>query len=63
MSQIKEQLDAVCEEMQTWPAWRKAEIAAEVAKTPFSRNQLRAQREAYKAWKRGEDAPHTLTPR
>jgi hypothetical protein len=36
-SELKEQLEAVRLETSTWPAWRKTEIAAEVAKTPLRR--------------------------
>lgn len=34
ISKLKEQLDAVRQEMSDWPTWRKQEIEAEVAKTP-----------------------------
>jgi hypothetical protein len=37
ISRLKEQLDAVRQEMSDWPTWRKMEIEAEVAKTPERR--------------------------
>jgi hypothetical protein len=36
-SRLKDQLEAVRQEMNSWPAWRKMEIEAEVAKTPLRR--------------------------
>jgi hypothetical protein len=36
-SSLKNQLEAVRQEMNSWPAWRKMEIEAEVAKTPLRR--------------------------
>jgi hypothetical protein len=35
VSKLKEQLDAVREEISNWPDWRKQEIEAEVSKTPI----------------------------
>ena len=34
-SELKEQLESVRREASTWPAWRRMEIEAEVAKTPL----------------------------
>lgn len=34
-SRLKEQLDAVRQEISNWPDWRKLEIEAEVSKTPM----------------------------
>jgi hypothetical protein len=36
-SELKEQLEAVRREASNWPAWRRMEIEAEVAKTPLRR--------------------------
>jgi hypothetical protein len=36
-SRLKEQLDAARQETNSWPAWRRMEIEAEVAKTPLRR--------------------------
>ena len=35
ISNLKEQLDAVRREIRRWPDWRRAEIEAEVSKTPM----------------------------
>jgi hypothetical protein len=34
-SRLKEQLEAARRETDTWPAWKKKEIEAEVRKTPL----------------------------
>jgi hypothetical protein len=36
-SRLKEQLEAARQETNSWPAWRRMEIKAEVAKTPLRR--------------------------
>jgi hypothetical protein len=34
-SRLKEQLEAARKETETWPAWKRKEIEAEVRKTPL----------------------------
>jgi hypothetical protein len=43
VSRLREQLEAAKQETDSWPAWRKSEIDAEVAKTPLRRPSERNQ--------------------
>jgi hypothetical protein len=54
-SELKEQLEAVRRETSTWPAWRKMEIEAEVAKTPL-RKQPEGKKQSSRKTETGESS-------